>query len=154
MPQVRAWVCRFFGLFRKNRRDAEMAEEIQQHVDLLTERNIAAGMSPTEFAQRGVARIRWRRTNQGNCARATRLAMGRRICSRHSFRRANAFADAGLFDFSDSLFNTRHRHKRRGLELDRRNFDSAVSARRAPGPNVRARRHNARRRRGHRTFLS
>src|SRR5207237_10402541 len=37
-----------FGLFRKNRRDAEMAEEIQAHVDLLTERNIAAGMNATD----------------------------------------------------------------------------------------------------------
>jgi predicted permease len=46
MPHVRAWFSRLFGLFRKNRRDTEMAEEIQAHVDLLTERNIAAGMSP------------------------------------------------------------------------------------------------------------
>src|SRR5258708_12174514 len=46
MPQLRAWFSRLVGLFRKNRRDAEMAEEIQAHVDLLTERNIAAGMSP------------------------------------------------------------------------------------------------------------
>jgi macrolide transport system ATP-binding/permease protein len=48
MPQVRAWFSQFVGLFCKNRRDAEMAEEIQQHVDLLTERNIAAGMSPQD----------------------------------------------------------------------------------------------------------
>ena len=48
MPHVRAWFSRLFGLFRKNRRDAEMAEEIQAHVDLLTERNIAAGMLPHE----------------------------------------------------------------------------------------------------------
>src|SRR5438270_6398224 len=48
MPQVRAWFSRLLGLFRKNRRDAEMAEEIQAHVDLLTERNIAAGMLPHE----------------------------------------------------------------------------------------------------------
>ena len=45
MPNVRAWFSRLFGLFQKNHRNAEMAEEIQQHVDLLTERNIAAGMS-------------------------------------------------------------------------------------------------------------
>ena len=45
MPRIRAWFHYFLGLFSKNRRDAEMAEEIQQHVDLLTERNIAAGMS-------------------------------------------------------------------------------------------------------------
>jgi macrolide transport system ATP-binding/permease protein len=44
----RAWFSRLVGLFRKSRRDAEMAEEIQTHVDLLTERNIAAGMLPNE----------------------------------------------------------------------------------------------------------
>src|SRR5437764_12511089 len=48
MPQFRAWFTRLVGLFSKNRRDAEMAEEIQAHVDLLTERNIAAGMLPHE----------------------------------------------------------------------------------------------------------
>src|SRR2546421_6817197 len=48
MPHVRAWFSRLLGLFQKNKRDAEMAEEIQAHVDLLTERNIAAGMLPYE----------------------------------------------------------------------------------------------------------
>src|SRR6478672_8880967 len=48
MPRLRAWFSRLIGLFRKNRRDAEMAEEMQQHVDLLIERNIAAGMTPDE----------------------------------------------------------------------------------------------------------
>jgi putative ABC transport system permease protein len=48
MPRIRAWFCRFLGLVHKKSRDAEMAEEIQQHVDLLTERNIAAGMPPGE----------------------------------------------------------------------------------------------------------
>src|SRR6184192_2256610 len=46
MPRLRAWFSRLLGLFQKNKRDVEMAEEIQQHVDLLTERNIAAGMLP------------------------------------------------------------------------------------------------------------
>jgi macrolide transport system ATP-binding/permease protein len=48
MPRLRAWFCRLAGLLRKDRRDAEMAEEMQQHVDLLTKRNIAAGMLPHE----------------------------------------------------------------------------------------------------------
>lgn len=48
MARLHAWFSRLLGLFRKKRRDAEMAEEIQQHVDLLTERNIAVGMSPDE----------------------------------------------------------------------------------------------------------
>jgi macrolide transport system ATP-binding/permease protein len=48
MPRLRAWFSRLLGLFQKNKRDAEMAEEMQAHVDLLTERNIAAGMLPHE----------------------------------------------------------------------------------------------------------
>src|SRR3954447_24944850 len=35
MPHIRAWLSRLFGLFRKNHRDAEMAEEMQAHIDLL-----------------------------------------------------------------------------------------------------------------------
>ena len=48
MPRLRAWFSRLIGLFQKNKRDTEMVEEISQHVDLLTERNIAAGMLPHE----------------------------------------------------------------------------------------------------------
>src|SRR2546421_12084386 len=48
MPRLRSWLSRLLGLFQKSRRDAEMAEEMQAHVDLLIERNIAAGMSPEE----------------------------------------------------------------------------------------------------------
>src|ERR1700736_7035886 len=48
MPHVRAWFSRWFGLFRKNRRNTEMNEEIETHVYLLIQRNIAAGMLPHE----------------------------------------------------------------------------------------------------------
>jgi macrolide transport system ATP-binding/permease protein len=48
MPQVRAWFSRLFGLVRKNSREAEMAEEMQQHLDLLAQRNIAIGMSAND----------------------------------------------------------------------------------------------------------
>src|SRR3979411_427424 len=48
MPRLRAWFSRLLGLFQKNKRDAEMAEEMQAHLDLLTERHIAAGMLPHE----------------------------------------------------------------------------------------------------------
>jgi hypothetical protein len=48
MPRIHAWFSRLLGLFRKKSREAEMAKEIQQHIDLLTERNIAAGMSPKD----------------------------------------------------------------------------------------------------------
>src|SRR5947207_3807660 len=48
MPRFRAWFSRLLGLFQKDKRDAEMAEEMQAHLDLLIERNIAAGMLPHE----------------------------------------------------------------------------------------------------------
>ena len=48
MPRLRAWFSRLFGLFRRDHRNSEMAAEIQTHLDLLTERNIAAGMSATD----------------------------------------------------------------------------------------------------------
>src|SRR5438045_9348457 len=48
MPRFRAWFCRLLGLVRKQSREAEMNAEIQQHLDALTERKIAAGMSPKE----------------------------------------------------------------------------------------------------------
>src|SRR5437762_528429 len=48
MPRLRAWFSRLLGLFQKNKRDAEMTEEMQAHLDLLIERNIAAGMLPHE----------------------------------------------------------------------------------------------------------
>jgi len=47
VPGVRAWFS-LIGLFRKKSHDAEMAEEIRQHLDGLIERNVTAGMSPEE----------------------------------------------------------------------------------------------------------
>ena len=48
MPQLRAWFCRIVGAFSKGDREAEMVEEMRQHLEQLTERKIAAGMSPNE----------------------------------------------------------------------------------------------------------
>src|SRR6266403_4869031 len=46
MPRLRAWFSRLFGLFQKNGRDQQMSEEMQAHLELLTQRKIAAGMGP------------------------------------------------------------------------------------------------------------
>lgn len=46
MRTIRATCWRLLGLFGKRRRDAELAAEIQHHLDSLTERKIAAGMLP------------------------------------------------------------------------------------------------------------
>ena len=99
MQRLRAWFSRFLGLFRKNRRNAEMAEEMQQHVDLLIERNIAAGMSPDRSAPRRAATIRRHRTNQGDRARTTHLAMGRRISCRTFASARECSGGARAFSF-------------------------------------------------------
>jgi len=46
MPRFRAWFSRFFGLFSKKRRDEQMTEELEAHLELLTHRKIAQGMEP------------------------------------------------------------------------------------------------------------
>src|SRR6266436_6360103 len=46
MTKLHSWFSRLLGLFRKRRRDAEMAEEMQTHLELLTQRKIAEGMEP------------------------------------------------------------------------------------------------------------
>jgi predicted permease len=46
MKTIRAACWRLLGLFGKRRRDAELAAEIQHHLDSLTERKVAAGMLP------------------------------------------------------------------------------------------------------------
>ena len=51
MPRLQAWFHRLWGLFRKKNGEAEMAEEIHQHIDGLIERNVAAGMPPEEARQ-------------------------------------------------------------------------------------------------------
>lgn len=48
MKTIRAAFFRLFGVFQKAQRDAEVAEEIQYHLDSLVERKIAAGMSPAK----------------------------------------------------------------------------------------------------------
>ncbi len=48
MPRLRVIFRRGFGFFRKKSLEAEMAEEMRQHLKGLTNANIAAGMSPEE----------------------------------------------------------------------------------------------------------
>ena len=43
-----AWCSRFLGLFQRSRRDRELAEEIESHLQLHVDDNIRAGMTPEE----------------------------------------------------------------------------------------------------------
>ena len=46
--QFRGWLARFFGLFRRRRREREFAEELESHLALHIEDNIRGGLSPDE----------------------------------------------------------------------------------------------------------
>lgn len=48
MRSVRAFLRRLGGLFRKERRDRDLAEEIESHLQLHIEDNLRVGMSPEE----------------------------------------------------------------------------------------------------------
>lgn len=48
MSRLAAFARRFFGLFQKRRHEAVMQAEFQAHLDALTERHRAAGLSPDE----------------------------------------------------------------------------------------------------------
>ncbi|HKV47883.1 MAG TPA: permease prefix domain 1-containing protein, partial [Candidatus Acidoferrales bacterium] len=55
MNRVREWMKRVAGLFHKERRDAELAEELAAHLEMLAEENVERGMTPEEA--RRAARI-------------------------------------------------------------------------------------------------
>src|ERR1035437_4187175 len=48
MKRIREFFFRFGAMFRKQRREAEMADELRHHLEFRAERNVAAGMSPEE----------------------------------------------------------------------------------------------------------
>jgi putative ABC transport system permease protein len=48
MRKLRAWILRLGGLFNKQRKDRELADEIESHVQLHIEDNIRLGMTPEE----------------------------------------------------------------------------------------------------------
>ena len=58
MSGLASWWRKMIGLFRKGRTDREVTEEMEQHLERLTERYLAEGMSPKE------ARNAARRANQ------------------------------------------------------------------------------------------
>ena len=48
MSSLRAWCLRFTGLFDKERKDRELADELDAHLHMHIEDNVHAGMSPAE----------------------------------------------------------------------------------------------------------
>src|SRR5688500_7981620 len=92
MRRLRASLVRFFGLFRRSQHEAEMKAELQAHLDGLTERNVARGMSPEEarFAAMrefgGVEQIKERTRDERRTAWAENMASDLRLAARQLWK--------------------------------------------------------------------
>jgi hypothetical protein len=57
MRRLRAWFLRLGGLFGKERRELELAEEMESHLQMHIEDNLRAGMSPAEARRHALIKL-------------------------------------------------------------------------------------------------
>ena len=55
--QIRGWRLRLCGLFNRQRREREFAEELDSHLALHTEDNLRAGMAPEEAQRQALIKL-------------------------------------------------------------------------------------------------
>jgi len=65
--RVRAWLMRFGGLFGKQRRDRELAAEIESHLQIHIEESLRAGMTPEEARRTALIRLGGIEQTKENC---------------------------------------------------------------------------------------
>jgi hypothetical protein len=54
MRTFRAWLSRLAGIFDKDKRDRELADELESHLQFHTDENLRRGMSPEEARRQAV----------------------------------------------------------------------------------------------------
>jgi predicted permease len=57
MRQIRAWFWRLGGMFHKERRDRELAEELESHLQMHVADNLRAGMTPEEARRQALLKL-------------------------------------------------------------------------------------------------
>src|SRR6185312_8253322 len=57
MRKVRAWVMRFGGMFGRERRERQLAEELESNLQFHIEDNLSAGMTPEEARRQALIRL-------------------------------------------------------------------------------------------------
>src|SRR5580765_3662853 len=57
MKRLREWMVRFGGLFNKQRKDRELDDEIESHLQMHIEDNLRAGMSPEEDRRQAMIKL-------------------------------------------------------------------------------------------------
>src|SRR6266496_1089575 len=57
MRRLREWIVRFGGLFNKQRKDRELDDEIESHLQLHIEDNVRLGMTPDEARRQAMIKL-------------------------------------------------------------------------------------------------
>lgn len=57
MRQLRAWFLRLGGLFGKKRREQELAEELDSHLQIHIQENLRSGMTPAEARRQALLKL-------------------------------------------------------------------------------------------------
>jgi macrolide transport system ATP-binding/permease protein len=57
MKQLRAWMLRLAGVFSKERREGEFADEIESHLQMQIEDNLRAGMTPEQSRREAILKL-------------------------------------------------------------------------------------------------
>lgn len=57
LRQLRGWLVRLFGIFHRNRREREFAEELESHLAFHIEDNLRTGMSPEEARRQALIKL-------------------------------------------------------------------------------------------------
>ena len=55
--QLRAWLVRLTGVFRREARDRELAEELESHLQMHIDDGVRAGLSPLEARRRALIKL-------------------------------------------------------------------------------------------------
>ena len=79
---------RLSSLFRRDRLETELDVELQYHIDMLIEQNIAGGMQPEEARRAAPHDVRRRSGHQGRCPRYVALPFRRDGIAGHPLRPA------------------------------------------------------------------
>ncbi len=67
MRTVRAFLLRFLNLFDKGRKDRELAEEFESHIEMQIEDNLRAGMSPEQARREALLKSGGLETSKESC---------------------------------------------------------------------------------------
>jgi hypothetical protein len=57
MRRLRVWLVRLAGLFDRERQERELAAELESHIQMHTDDNVRAGLSPQEARRQALVKL-------------------------------------------------------------------------------------------------